>query len=103
MEAMSEKFGVFQPEPGMYLFMSPKLIAAPIVSGREVSRIFSISSLTLSGASSAARGAQASMAAQVSYSMVKPRRAEKRRARNIRSASSVKRSFGSPTQRMIRF
>ncbi len=74
-----------------------------MVSGRVVSRIFSISSRTLSGESSDARGAHSSIALSVSYSIVKPSLAEKRRARNMRSASSVKRSLGFPTQRMQRF
>ena len=103
MLARSAKLGVFQPAPLIYLFISPKLIAALMVSGRVVSRIFSTSSRTLSGASSEASSAHSSIALSVSYSMVKPSLAENLRARNIRSASSVNLSLGFPTQRMQRF
>ena len=81
----------------------PSSISRYMVSGAPVSRIFSISSRTRSAARDAASGAFFRMAAMVCSSISKPRRAEKRSARNMRSASSSKRSSGTPTQRMMRF
>ena len=57
---------------------------------------------SVTAASVAASGAFSWMASRVLISIVKPSFAEKRRARSIRSASSSKRSAGSPTQRMRR-
>ena len=73
-----------------------------MTSGARVSKSFSVSSRTRSAASEAASGAFAAMADMVCASMSKPRRAEKRSARNMRSASSSKRCSGTPTQRMRR-
>ena len=64
------------------------------ISGERVRRIFSTSSRTRSGASEAASGAFFSIAERVFSSIVKPSRAENLSARNMRSASSSKRSSG---------
>ena len=101
-EAAAESSGSSFPGLVRNTSSRPSWAMRPTVSGFLVSRVFSTSSRTRSAAREEARGAFWEMAARVSSAMEKSSRAEKRRALNMRRASSSKRLGASPTQRMQR-